>query len=628
MRWGIWLIAFAIVIGACVASTGAFIVDEVVYQAGVDAFQHHHTLILENGYGTFRAESLTLWLLAEGPHGLTPQYPVGTAIAGGVLAPLLGARSLIFFNALASVGTLFLVRALARILFNREEIAWRAVLILALATYWPEFTVGIWPHAISVFGATATLLCAWLAITRDSQNFRWATLSGLCMGLGLLFRLDAILCLPIAGLATMLFAPRRAGILLAGCLVGILPGLITTSLTNQFKFGTYNPFSYGNTVAVAIDNATLSGQTGAILLVLLLGATLIALHWLHRSKKLGKVHVLASLGLLFVIALAIPATREVLSHYMTGAQGLIWDATTIIDPHDGVVKGAYGTLSFWGMAKKAWAQSLPWLGLLFFLVCSRWKDADREPIAFILMGITLWTLPFILHLYHGALGSNMRYFLPALPLAAILAAKVWEDLIVVAGQGGKTTHLATLGRWAVIIVFVAWSFAGPATIYGANQIFPNYLFAALGLLCLLAGREGPHRILFARMAIAFGVGGFMAAGIFNIMDLSVSQAHRHQNRLMNEAFAKLPSPSLFLALPEGAMHQIGHPDTLVAVADPIHGKVDGTLLTQALNKGYRVFVIAPWLAQALASSPQLKDAGEVKELGEPWQDAVHELVDK
>ena len=88
-----------------------------------------------------------------------------------------------------------------------------------------------------------------------------------------------------------------------------------------------------------------------------------------------------------------------------------------------------GTRSFWGLSKKALGQSLPWLGLLALLLRPQlWQGRSRS-FTCALIFTALFMLPFLIRSWHGGMSSNMRYFLPALPVLSILAATLIHDLL-------------------------------------------------------------------------------------------------------------------------------------------------------------------------------------------------------
>src|SRR5699024_2397766 len=110
------ILLLSLVIGllSLIASDGLYILDQLIIAASVEALHANHSLTYENGYETFCAESLKLWLFVSGPHGLVPQYPIGSTLLGAALFGLIGLRGLILANALSAILTLYVTRRLAR----------------------------------------------------------------------------------------------------------------------------------------------------------------------------------------------------------------------------------------------------------------------------------------------------------------------------------------------------------------------------------------------------------------------------------------------------------------------------------------------------------------------------------
>jgi hypothetical protein len=82
-------------VAAFVVSDGFLLVDEVVYFLGAQALATTGGFAIPNGFSDFASPDLRILLLSEGPGGLVPQYPAGTALAGAVLIPVFGQSALI-----------------------------------------------------------------------------------------------------------------------------------------------------------------------------------------------------------------------------------------------------------------------------------------------------------------------------------------------------------------------------------------------------------------------------------------------------------------------------------------------------------------------------------------------------
>src|SRR3990170_8841381 len=204
----LWGLSAIILIAAFIVSPGFFQIDEAIHYLGARAFAERGSLGIDNGYHQLHSESLRLRFLVDGPQGLTPQYPAGSALLAAPLLPFLGARAFILLNALAAVAMLFTVRKICLSQLGNETIARIAVALLVAGTFWVEYAVGVWPHMLSAFCAVQAYWFALRHLDSYGKSDRDAILSGLFAGAGMLFRLDAVLAVPAIGLILILFASR------------------------------------------------------------------------------------------------------------------------------------------------------------------------------------------------------------------------------------------------------------------------------------------------------------------------------------------------------------------------------------------------------------------------------------
>lgn len=412
----IWVLALIILIGAFFVSPGFFTIDETIYYLGARSVAEHGALGFDNGYAQFHSESLKLTLLIEGPQGLTPQYPAGSAVLAGLLLPFLGTRAFILLNALAAVLTLFTVRSICLSQFKSEPVARIAVALLVAGTFWLEYAVGIWPHAIAAFFALQAYWFALRQLDRDEKDVRNAILSGFLAGAGMLFRLDAIFAIVAIGLILILFAPRpvRSTFWFGAA---VLPALALASWFNTLKFGSANPLSYGKS-----GGGTDLTSYGPLLAALCVGVVAIVLLRKFGSRIGGRALVTA-VAILTIAILLIPAASDWVVRCWRGFLALVIDARYIND-QSAQTEGPGQVMLVRGLVKKALGQSMPWIGLAAILLTSRVAERDRRMFLTLAILIATMTLPFISRSWHGGLANNMRYFLPALPPLCILCARL------------------------------------------------------------------------------------------------------------------------------------------------------------------------------------------------------------
>ncbi|MBY8976553.1 hypothetical protein KHP62_12090 [Rhodobacteraceae bacterium NNCM2] len=577
----IWAFSLLLLVGAFLVSCGAYNIDEAVYLAGAGAVGDRGSLIVENGYDRFQTDGLRLWFFVAGPNGLTPQYPAGTAIIGGLLDPLFGNRGLILMSALCAIATLFVTHALARDVSGRADVALLSVVLLFAGSFWIEYALAIWPHASSVLIVTLVTFCTLRALPETKHDILWAAAAGLAAGGGLLIRTDTVLIFPAMGVAFLLFADRPMRVCI-GAAIGLLPGALTTSLINHFKFGTFNPISYGGHDSGGINLSSHIGSIAALAVVFVLLLVLRRVRFTPRLKVM--LGIVAALGI--AVAFFVPALAKFLTAYVTGAYALVVDSRTIVDPRPGVVDDGSGVVIFWGLAKKALGQSLPWMGLLLLLAVRPWPERSRSAIWIFLVAMGAWSLPFFMLSWHGGLGNNMRYLLPLVPMIAILCAMLWVDLTSITGG---TSRFAAIGRAAGLLIVVTWVLFGPNGLDGVQQLGATILLIAVAAAALLVGLRGRLRTTAAHAAQGLAAAGFTFAVIFGITDLLFTQTKRTHLATLGTDLSALPERSVVIGLPEVFLFQFDRPEGILYMPDRVTGQIDVAFVEDALGSGYQVF---------------------------------------
>ncbi|MEM9198495.1 MAG: glycosyltransferase family 39 protein, partial [Pseudomonadota bacterium] len=552
------VLALGLIAGTFLAAPGLFTIDEVIYWLDATSLAQTGDLTVTNGTGMPAHEAFGLWLLVIGPHGLVPQYPVGSALAGAPLVAALGVQGLILLNAIAAAATLFFTHRLARAITQAEWPALVAVLILCLASFFVEYAWGVWPHAITTACVTAALLTGHWAISADGRAaVGWALLCGLAVGIGFLFRVDSILALPALAAAGLLYARAPFACAIGGA-VGLAPALAVSMAFAWVKFGSLNPLSYGQTDGGGTTPATYLSL--AALLAALLGLLILARQIAWQPRFLAAF----GLGLAGLLATAYLAPLPLLSDLAHGVHALIFDMTVVQDPRAGVVAHANGTMSFWGLWKKALGQSLPWIGLLVVLALRPGPARLRPALRLLAIACVVWSLPFAMRAWHGGLGSNMRYLLPVLPALSILAVLALQRL------PPATVRAGTLAIWGALgfLTALVWSRLAPSGWAGAHQILPLYAFLAMiaaGIWAGISGRSIPARLTFAA---SLGIAAFLGP----YADLATAQARRMAIEQRNAVYAEiLPARSLFIGPPEYALAQLARRESSVALPDRLSG---------------------------------------------------------
>ena len=573
--------------GTLYVSGGLFTVDEFLYLISVHELATSGSLIVSNGFEKFGSNDLLLWFMIDGPNGLAPQYPPGLALLGAPLYVAFGVHGLILLNAMAAVGVILLTWWFARRLFQDTSVATVALLLLVLNSFFLEYAWGVWPHMSATFFVLLAFAFALVAMERDETTsvLIYAILSAVAVTAGMFLRTDSILVLAVIGLCVLLLAERPLITILGGVL-GLLPGVIALSIINNFKFGTYNILSYGRSGSGGGDDIT-SHFGSAIVLALVVGALLVAkrVEWTRPKAFAG----LAIAVVILSAALFLPATGEALRSIGHGYHALFADSRVISDPRSGVIRQPDGTLIFWGVAKKALFQSLPWLGAIAALLVGGWAAKHRKGVFILLIFVGVWSLPFAALAWHGGYSSSMRYFLPIVPPLCLLVANVIVDL-------AKKVQLSS-GVWGlgllISIVGGIWVFVqGTYPAAWQQQVLTLYGFAFVFVTVLLASVRGAHQYvasLFAVVALCVSF-GLSAAGNF-AMDALYAQLIRDRSDAFSSVAGSLTGNVLFYGPPHIFASGVSNPDAVFAMNDNTTREVDFDLLKSAKESGYQLFIL-------------------------------------
>lgn len=573
------------VIGAFYVSTGLFTIDELIHLLAVDAFANQRALTVDNGYSSFGSDDLKVWFLVSGPNGLAPQYPPGVAIFGAPLYALFGLRGLVLLNSLAALGTALVTWKLAVRLYRDPTIAALSVATLVLGTFFLEYAWAIWPHMTSCF---FVLLALWLTLCaidapEPGSALRFAVGAGLAVGAGVMMRTDTVLILPVIAAVITLYSTRPVRMILGGTL-GLAPGLAVLALVNQHKFGTMNFLSYGRNGSGGGDDLS-SHSAMAVAMALILAACLAAR--LVQEAPRWRVPVIAGAGAGLGALLLLPGAVGFVGDALRGYLGLFVDSRTLIETRAGTGFADDGTLIFWGTAKKAIFQSLPWLGILAALVLGAWPAAHRRGHLVLSLMVLIWTLPFAALSWHGGYSSNMRYFFPLLPALAILGSAALTSL---GRHTSRPVTLILIGLIGALAVELHLFTAGRISLGYFQQALTLQVFIVVALLAALTTLGASIRKLAAPAAMV-GVGAGLATTTVAsvVFDTVYSQIERANSARLSAVAADLPGPALFYGAPKGFASAVERSDGLIGVQHRLTGKIDADLFHTLLGAGYRIY---------------------------------------
>jgi 4-amino-4-deoxy-L-arabinose transferase-like glycosyltransferase len=472
-------------------------VDEGTYHLMAKNLADGYGFEIWNGYQEYPSRELISGSLVIAKDRLVAMPPELFTLVALPFYMLFGYRGLFFLNAVAFLGVLALTYLIARRFFGDGKLATSACFILALSTYMWNYSQAAWPHVTS----TLFIMAAFYAMVRafcSKNNLRemicWGLLAGLLGGLAPGIRLDATFAIPALLLPLLFTRPAKwAAFIAAG--LGLLPGLITLSLLNNHKFGTFSPFSYGREGA-----SSTSGLLPYLPLVITGFLVLLAVRVLSRSsileyfrqKRTLAVAIMAACG---VGLICIPQVYAVLERLAAGAAQLLIDlryrSLDLVEP--GMSRTPTGGIIYIGGLKKSLLQSCPYIAaLLIPVVHLLRRGRDAKAIALLLFPPACFIGVYSYFAWHGGQCLNLRYLIPTLPFVAILAAYAWKEL----------THSLNRRWW--LIGFVAFGIAVLAltvrlnreNLMGGNHetyilslpLFLGSVLAALSVMVMLDGQ--------------------------------------------------------------------------------------------------------------------------------------------
>jgi len=470
-----------------------FIIDECTYHAMVQSLAERGALDFWNGYEEFPSAELLAAAVEPAGGRLYPVTPVLYAVIALPFYRLAGFTGLFLLSNLAFLGSLALTASLAWQLFRDRGLALLAVLVLALASYFWEYSQAVWPHALAscaILGAFAAALRG-LAAERPAASFAWCLLAGAVIGLGIGVRLDVAFAAACLALPCGLARGRRVAALL-GLALGSLPALLVLCFSNQLKWGVFTPFSYG-----ALHTA--GHAWSAYLPLAALGAAGVAGLLAARSPGRGRpLVVLAGLALL-AGTLLVPELRGWLAEWARGAYQLLVDLRGYDPgaPLPALSRSGGGGLVYFGHLKKSLLQSCPYLGLLVLPAAALLRDAQqRGRLALLFLVPVVYVAVFSAFRWEfGGMVLHQRYLLPILPFTSILTA--WSLRALFRGAGPRARAAAWTAGGVSAAAYAALVSLRTGSVDEAEVVYLSapLLLAAVTLLltlgCVARGSLAP-----------------------------------------------------------------------------------------------------------------------------------------
>lgn len=448
--WFAGICAVHLIASALLLVPGYLLIDEVIYHWAALEVPVNGGLEVETGYREYPSPEYGHKYLPVYKGRTVPQYPYLYPLLAAPFVHQLGVLGLILPNLVAFPLLVWVTWMTARVLFARETAAWIACVLLAFGGFTWEYSIGAWPHMVSMtLGAAVLLLTAKaLAAPTPPVPLRLAFFAGLLAGLNLGIRIDTV-TLPAALVLLLLYMRPCRWREAAALAVGTIPGVALLAATNLIKFGTISPVSYGT------ESGTRLVGLAPVVAAAVAAAT--AAGWLltrERTRSWTRRHrraLLSAAAGLTATVLVLPATSRPLRELSVNVWTKFVDMSALprAATGDALRRTPDGGAVYVESLKKGWLQGMPWLAVLIVpaaaLASSRLrrrlggeKDAagvsgdGRRPLRRSLAllfapGLLLAGLTSLLA-FHGGLALNQRYLLPLLPCASLLGGWTLDTL--------------------------------------------------------------------------------------------------------------------------------------------------------------------------------------------------------
>jgi hypothetical protein len=526
--------ALLLIAGWAFSSSGLLTVDEYFYVRAAESMAREGAFDFRQ-FDVDGAPALDMSFAApaQTQGRLTPQYPAGYAIIASPFFFLFGIKGLALMNALAAGATLLFTFRIARRLGADAVAATLSCAILAFGSYWSSFAFAIWPHMLAlavVLGAIERLLAA------GEGSRRAAFAAGALIGIGETIRIDMIALAPAAILWLRFFCEGQTRTLAGAFAFGLLPALGATAVVAYVKSGRIDPFTYEN--GLAANDPTMYAPLAVVGAALAASALVFDL----RSLALRADRMTIALIALILAALAFPTVLRLLHGYWYA----LVDAQSyrFVERQPGVERDAWGWLSFYGLSKKALAQSLPFLPLLIAPAARFFAGRMSRGEGLVFLAAGAFATLYAYNETDSGLGLNSRFLLPLVPLACVLAAIELQ----------RVSRSAKLSRTSLALFALA-GMSGFGVLRTAipdpgRHAVPMDLYPQLALAALLAVAVTWNAVNSASAARAAALLGALAVGAgaaIGADDLFLEQSYRRYVERQSALYQSLvPDGSLVL----------------------------------------------------------------------------------
>lgn len=534
-----------LVVGAFIAPDAPFIIDGGIYYDMARAMAEHGSLAIASNGGVDGAPPLTKLLTVAHNGYVYTQYPSGYALLAAPFYAAFGIHGLMLMNALAFAVCVRLTFAIGRRLYNDDIARWSAG-IFALATFAPTYAFGIWPHMLALACWLGAAYCAIRAVQTAERKhiYQWLTLCGVIISAGVNIRVDTILAALVVFFWLRLFALPRDRLAPVFAFLGMAPGLLLAAWLNQIKFGAFSPFAYGQTSG--------ADTLGHYIPILAAAAGAVAVSWAMNAPAMVRVAMrrdfrrisCAAVAIILIAALSVSGIRELVWRTATGIYVLVIN----LQAHDayyqaGVERNQFGQLLFWGYPKKALIQSLPWMALIVIPAVNALRGRYVTAVGLCVLAVSAPVCFYALSHWHGGGSYNMRYFTPALPFLAILAAASLYSL-----RGDlKFSRPAILGALTIAAaLYLGLQEVGQSAerLFAPAALYPQWIIAALLAIACIAHLVMEQMRKPASMLALFAIAYAVAINIYE--EIGHERTRAEQIARANDISAPIPKDSLVI----------------------------------------------------------------------------------
>ena len=611
-----WAALVCLLIAAAFLAPGApFIIDGGIYADMARAMAERGALHIGGNGGVEGAPALTKFLTYARDGLVYPQYPSGYALLAAPFYAAFGVHGLMAMNALSFGACLYLTWRLADGFYGARVARWAAA-IFALATFAPTYAFAIWPHMVSLAFWLGAVFFAVKAVDGRGRKSAYGLLlaSGALIGAGINIRIDAVLLAVALFIWLRAFARPEDRLAPLALALGMVPGLFLAAALNSVKFGAFTPFTYNSSGDAADLHSYLPVMACA-------GAVMAAL-WAFNTKTMfirartahGPLAIAAACAAGLGAVVLVAPLRELSWRMIEGVYVLVVNLQAQ-DAYvqEGVARNEYGHLLFWGYPKKALVQSLPYLPLIALPAVHFLRGRNVPAAALCLLVIAAPIAFYGLNEWHGGGSYNMRYFIPALPFIAILAAAALDGLAqqARAAPGRQTLLIFLAGAGAAYLLMqeiaaASERFLAPASLY------PQWLIAGALAIALAAHLRAPASQNIARMAFYLSLAAIAYGAAINLYEeFGHEKTRAEQLAMSRDASARVPPGALVLtqmplllipAEANGAFVMVGTQENAALAAEAASAFATAGRCVYFHNPAERD-LIAPHLSEPVSAVP-------------------------